>query len=133
MPIDDSNGGCDTLKNPRGVNEKYWTRQHPDIRIDDQRDVISDDGGEIYSYLRHADLATVIMMGVHTNMCVLNRSFGIKNLIRWGIDTVLCRDLTDSMYDPASPPYVSHEEGTALVVGYIEKFWCPTTTSSDLL
>jgi hypothetical protein len=38
----------------------------------------------------------------------------------------LIRDLTDALYNPARPPYVSHEEGTRLVVEYIEKFWCPT-------
>ena len=35
----------------------------------------------------------------------------------------------DALYNPAMPPYVSHEEGTALVVGYIEKFWCPTAAN----
>lgn len=30
------------------------------------------------------------------------------------------------------PPYVSHEEGTRLVVEYIEKFWCPTIPGKDL-
>ena len=33
----------------------------------------------------------------------------------------------------ARPPYVSHEEGTQLVIGYIEKFWCPTITSADII
>jgi hypothetical protein len=59
-------------------------------------------------------------------MCVLNRSFGIKKMLRRGLKTVMVRDLTDSMYNPEKPPYVSHEEGTALVVSYIEKFYCST-------
>ena len=54
-------------------------------------------------------------------------------LVRWGVDVYLVRDLTDAIYDPAKPPYVSHDEGTDLVVGYIEKFWCPTLVSADLL
>jgi hypothetical protein len=37
------------------------------------------------------------------------------------------------LYDPARPPYVSHEEGTQLVIAYIEKFWCPTIDSGALL
>lgn len=72
-------------------------------------------------------------MGVHTNMCVLNRPFAIKQMARWGVDVMLVRDLTDTMYNPARPPYVSHEEGTRLVVEFIEKFWCPTIASADLL
>jgi len=71
-------------------------------------------------------------MGVHTNMCVLNRSFGIKQMIKWGVEIALVRDLTDTMYNPARAPYVSHAEGTRLVVEYIEKFWCPTIGSEDL-
>ena len=54
-------------------------------------------------------------------------------MVRWGIRPILIRALTDAMYNPAMPPYVSHEEGTNLVVGYIEKFWCPTMTSDAIL
>ena len=71
-------------------------------------------------------------MGVHTNMCVLGRSFAIKQMVRWGVNAVLARDLTDAMYHPFKPPYVSHEAGTQLIIEYIEKFWCPTILSGDL-
>jgi hypothetical protein len=37
------------------------------------------------------------------------------------------------MYNPARPPYVSHAEGTRLVVEYIEKFWALTIHSAELL
>ena len=75
----------------------------------------------------------MLIFGVHTNMCVLHRTFGIKQMVKWGIDPILIRDLTDTMYNPAMRPYVSHETGTDLVIGYIEKFWCPSVSSSDLL
>jgi nicotinamidase-related amidase len=123
LPIDDSDGGSDTGETPWF---KAWGRQHPAIEIDQEEDVITDNGHELYSVFRQYDIRHVIMMGVHTNMCVLNRSFGIKQLVRWGIDVALARNLTDTMYNPAMPPYVSHQEGTELVVAYIEKFWCPT-------
>lgn len=128
LPIDDSDGGSDS-----GEREAYraWSRQHPAVRIADD-DLISDDGIEIYSALRAAKISTVAIAGVHTNMCVLNRSFGIKNLVRWGLEPVLVRDLTDAMYNPEMPPYVSHQRGTELVIEYIEKYWCPTVTSSEL-
>src|SRR5919197_1370652 len=61
------------------------------------------------------------VLGVHTNMCILNRTFAIKQLVRWGFDVALIRDLTDAMYNPARPPYVSHEAGTRLVVEHIAK------------
>ena len=133
LPIDSSDGGPDTKDNPGDVNQRVWTRQHPAIEIDQKRDVISDDGEEIYSYLRHCSIESVVIVGVHTNMCILGRPFAIKQMVRWGQDIMLCRDLTDSMYNPAMPPYVPHTEGTRLVVEYIEKFWCPSIESEDLV
>ncbi len=129
LPIDDSDGGPDTGETPWYA---AWTRQHAAIEIDQERDVISADGREIYSYLRYRDIQQVVIMGVHVNMCVLGRSFGIKNMVRWGVEIALARDLTDAMYNPAMSPYVSHDEGTRLVIEFIEKFWCPTIASADL-
>ena len=72
-------------------------------------------------------------MGVHTGMCTLNRTFSIKQMVRWGMPIALIRDVTDVLYNPAKPPYVSHEEGTRLLVEYIGKFWCPTVLSEEML
>lgn len=128
LPIDDSDGGSDT-----GETESYkaWSRQHDAIEIMDD-DAISADGQEIYNILAFKAIKNLIFAGVHTNMCVLNRSFAIKQMVRWGFNLVLARDLTDAMYNPYMPPYVSHDEGTQLVISYIEKFWCPTIMSDDL-
>jgi hypothetical protein len=129
LPIDDSDEGSDTGET---MPHRAWSRQHPGLEIDQERDGISDSGPEIYSFVRQQGIEQLIIMGVHTNMCVLNRSFAIKQMVRWGMDIALVRDLTDTMYNPAMPPYVSHEEGTRLVVEYIEKFWCPSILSTDL-
>ena len=134
LPIDDSDGGCDTgdCQLPRpDARRSPWRRQHAAIEIAEE-DVISEDGAEVYSMLRGAGIDTLFFTGVHVNMCVLNRPFGIKQMTRWGVDCVLVRDLTDSMYNPGRPPYVSHDEGTRLVVEHVEKHWCPTTTSGEL-
>jgi nicotinamidase-related amidase len=137
LPVD-STDPCDTC--PDALHPRYergmpypWTRQHPAIEIDHGRDVISANGRELYRYYRHRGINHVLIMGVHTNMCILNRTFAIKQMVRWGIPIALIRDLTDAMYHPARPPYVSHEEGTRLVVEFIEKFWCPTVHSDQLL
>jgi len=131
LPIDDSDTGCDSGPEPPPPGP--WTRQHPGIEIDQDVDGISDDGRQVYSALRHWGVELVIIMGVHTNMCVLNRSFAIKQMVRWRVPIALCRDLTDALYNPAMPPYVSHDEGVQLVIGYIEKFWCPSVSSEDLV
>jgi len=130
LPVDASDQGSDTGETS---TYKAWKRQHPAIEIDEERDLISDNGQEIYSYLQQQAIEQLLIMGVHTNMCILNRSFAIKQMVRWGVTIALVRDLTDTMYNPAMPPYVSHEEGTRLVVEYIEKFWCPSILSEALL
>ena len=112
---------------------KAWSRQHPGIRIDPDRDGISDNGHEVYNLMALRGIRQMLIMGVHTNMCVLNRSFAIKQMVRWGVETAFVRDLTDAMYNPARPPYVNHEEGTRLVIEYIEKFWCASVHSEDVL
>lgn len=132
MPVDASKGGCDTTHDNE-ERTKVYTRQIETIEIDQEHDGISDKGQEIYNFMQQNGIRHVIIMGVHTNMCILNRSFAIKQMVKWGVNIILSRDLTDAMYNPEKPPYVSHEEGTRLVIEYIEKFWCPSISSKDLV
>lgn len=129
LPIDDSNGGCDT-DNP--IQYEAWSSQSPLIEIGGF-DVISDNGDEIYAYLKQQGIKNILYTGVHTNMCVLGRSFAIRRMTRLGFQCVLLRDLTDAMYDPQDKPFVSHDLGTQRVVQHIEKYWCPSALSSDLM
>jgi nicotinamidase-related amidase len=130
LPVDASDQGSDTGEKSW---HKAWTRQHPAIEIDDAKDGVSDNGQEIWNFMQARGIKNVLVLGVHTNMCILNRSFAIKAMAERGANMALVRDLTDTMYNPARSPYVSHEEGTRLVIEYIEKFWCPTITSADLV
>jgi nicotinamidase-related amidase len=131
LPIDAEGGGSDS-EDSFPPETQVWSRQHDAIMIDDSCDVVTDDGGELATYLRASGRRTVLVAGVHTNMCILERSFGLRALVGWGFSAALVADLTDAMYDPARSPYVSHEEGTELVVRYIEAFVAPTTTSPDM-
>ena len=126
-PIDASDGGCDCR--PTCAQGSPWTHQIDAIRIDD-RDAISDSGVEIWNLLEARGIDNVILMGVHTNMCVLGRPFGLRNLANAGKNVVLMRDLTDTMYNSRQPPQVSHFTGTDLVVEHVEQYVCPTTTSN---
>jgi hypothetical protein len=129
LPIDDSDGGCDT---PGDYEHQVWTRENPLIRIARQ-DVISDNGQQVYTLIHQRGVQTILYMGVHVNMCILNRTFAIKQMTNWGLHCVLLRDLTDSMYNPKDRPYVSHAEGTELVIEHIEQYWCPSALSTDLV
>ncbi len=129
LPIDDSDGGCDGC--PDCPSFKAWSRQHPGLDIL-PGDAITD-SAEAYFLMRQRGITNVVVMGVHVNMCVLGRPFSIRQMVRQGQNVVLVRDLTDSMYNHRKSPYVSHCRGTELVVEHIEKYWCPSITSADLL
>lgn len=126
-PIDQSDGGCDCQ--PQCEQRTAWSSQIDTIEIKDE-DAISDSGAEIWNLLEQRGIKNVILMGVHTNMCVLGRPFGLRNMARYGKNVVLARDLTDTMYNSRKSPFVSHFTGTDLIIEHIEKFVCPTITST---
>ena len=128
-PIDHSDGGCDC--EPKCKQGSPWRKQIDTIQITDE-DAISDSGVEVWNLLEQRGVRNVILMGVHTNMCVLGRPFGLRNMARFGKNVVLMRDLTDTMYNSRARPYVSHFTGTDLIVEHIEKFVCPTITSTAI-
>src|SRR5688572_19805431 len=130
LPIDDSDGGCDCQ--PQCKNHIAWKGQHPAIPIS-EGDAVSDNGREVYNLLRQRGVENVIVCGVHTNMCVLGRPFGIRQLKRMGFNVALVRDLTDTMYNPRMRPFVPHEKGTELVIEHVERHWAPTITSDQVL
>ena len=129
LPVDDATQPCDDQT--VGPAVRRYNRENELLEIAAE-DGISDSGEEIYNYFRQKKIQNVALMGVHTNMCVLGRSFGIRQQVRLGMNVVLARDLTDAMYDPRQPPYVSHARGTELVVEHIEKYWCPSILGRDL-
>lgn len=143
-PIDQSDGGEDDdprehaewaakLKSLGRNPNMPWQRQSDMITIDADRDFLSDRGDEVWNVLERRSIRHVILTGVHTNMCVLGRPFGLRQMVLGGKQVVLMRDMTDCMYNPARWPYVSHFAGNDLVVGHVERFVCPTITSDQLL
>ncbi len=129
LPIDDSDMGCDCPV--KCQIREAWTRQIATLEIDDA-DAITDSGSETYNLLQARGIENVILMGVHLNMCVLGRPFGIRQMVKVGKNVALVRDLTDTMYDHRMAPKVNHFAGTDLVIEHVEKYWCPSFTSSDL-
>ena len=131
LPIDDSDNGCDCIPRCSTAESRMDRHQTPAIEIHKQ-DAITD-SQEAYYLMRQRGITHVVIVGVHTNMCVLGRPFSIRQMIYQGQNVVLVRDLTDTMYNPRSKPFVPHVRGTALVVEHIERYWCPTMTSADVL
>lgn len=130
LPIDDSDMGC-SCKEPKCEIREAWTRQNKGIEILGE-DAITDNGQEAFNLLSAKRIENVILCGVHLNMCVLGRPFGIRQMVKLGKNVALMRDMTDTMYNPQRPPGVDHFTGTDLVVAHVERYWCPTFTSADL-
>jgi len=131
LPIDDTDGGCDTdAPWPKGAPYP-WTRQIATIEIK-AGDAVTD-SAEAYYLMRERGITNVIVMGVHLNMCVLGRPFSIRQMVNQGQNVLLMRDLTDTMYNPRRSPYVPHCIGTELMIEHVEKFWCPTISSVAFL
>ncbi|MBN2376004.1 MAG: isochorismatase family protein [Sedimentisphaerales bacterium] len=128
-PIDQTDGGCDCM--PKCPQHSPWRKQIASINISDQ-DAISASGTEIWNLMEQRKIENVILVGVHTNMCVLGRPFGLRNMARYGKNVVLVRDLTDTMHNSRMSPFVSHFTGTDLIIDHIEKYICPTISSTAL-
>jgi nicotinamidase-related amidase len=144
-PIEQSDGltDCDcTDEEQRAYDQKLialgrnpkvpWKRQIDVIKIHDE-DAISDSGVEIWDLLEQRGIKNVMLVGVHANMCVLGRPFGLRQMSKNGKNTVLVRDLTDTMYTPRRRPHVSHFRGTQLIIEYIELAVCPTVSSDQIV
>ncbi|WP_395716966.1 SGNH/GDSL hydrolase family protein [Prosthecobacter sp.] len=143
-PLDQTDGGEDddpqehtkwaAELTAKGLNPKApWTKQIDTLRIDQERDAISDSGVEIWNLLESKNIDNVILMGVHLNMCVSGRPFGLRQMGKNGKHVVLMRDMTDTMYNPARWPFLSHVQGTARFVEHVERLICPTITSDQFI
>ncbi len=143
-PIDQSDGGEDDdpaehkawaeeLKRLGRNPNLPWKKQNDMISIDEGSDFISDQGDEVWRILKNKGIRNVILTGVHTNMCVLGRPFGIRQMKRNGVNVVLMRDMTDTMYNPQRWPYINHYAGTERVISHIEKYVCPTVSSDQII
>ncbi len=143
-PIDQSDGGEDDDPTEHakwaaeltalGRNPAMpWKMQSSLIEIDGEQDYISDKGDEVWNILQSRGIKNVILVGVHTNMCVLGRPFGLRQMVRNGKNVVLMRDMTDCMYNPKRWPFVDHFTGNDLIVSHVERFVCPTVTSDQIL
>lgn len=129
LPIDDSDMGCDCRE--KCPIRSPWTRQIAAIEIAPE-DAITDDGQETWNLLAERKIDQVILCGVHLNMCVLGRPFAIRQMVRLGKTVALVRDMTDVMYNPDRPPGGTHFDGIDRVVEHVERYWCPSFTSTDL-
>ncbi len=132
MPLNTDDLGCDVP----GFNEyKAWTRETPLITIHDEDGLIDDEqnGQTLYNIVAAKGIKNIMYMGVHENMCIMNRAFAIVKSVSWGLNVAVIREATDTMYEPMKPPYVDHETSVIMMTEYIEKFWANSISAYDFL
>lgn len=137
LPIDDSDNlklvpglDCSTGETKQSVT---FDRQHDKIYIDHSVDFMTNSYDILYSIMEQRKIKYIFILGFHLNKCILFSGISIVQLVRQGVNVRLIRDLTDVAYNPKKPPYVNNETALQLMVEYIEKFWCPTISSKEIL
>ncbi len=133
LPIDDSDGGCNDEPPCKPATKSPWPWHHQIDALQIKPGDAITDSAEAFYLMRQRGITNVILMGVHENMCVIGRPFSIRQMVGQGQNIVLMRDLTDTMYNSRRKPYVDHFIGTELMTWHIEKYWCSTITSDQIL
>jgi len=95
---------------------------------------------ELYNICMERGAVHVLYMGCATNMCIVNREFGMVQARRMQLQPILVRDLTFAMtfngYDPDAKKLDScftPKHGTELSIRDIERYIGPSITSEQLL
>jgi hypothetical protein len=103
-----------------------WTHQLDVLFIDERVDylIAADLPGnpsagtqELFNIVYRHGIQNIAYVGVHENMCVMERPFAIEKVVSWGWtpdQIAVIRELVDVSYNPSDPPYVSHAEGLRL-------------------
>jgi hypothetical protein len=130
-PTPPNGGGCACGKE-RCEGNYGWDAMHPDLKIG-RDDLMPDSLSDVYSICKERGLTHLIYVGVHTQVCLLGKPMGLRNLKAAGLSCVLARDLTDAHpgYDPAKG--FTPDLHTAEVVEHFEKFLAPSVDLTEEL
>jgi nicotinamidase-related amidase len=129
------------------------TDQHPDLVVKEQDMFINANDvsngintwgapaqQELYNLCMDRGIEYIFYVGCATNMCVVNREFGMVQMRRLNLKPVLIRDLTHAMtyngYNPDTKsldPNFTPAHGTELSIQSIECYIGPTINSGQIL
>lgn len=79
--------------------------QTPAIRIEDTDAIVDSNSLEEFaSVVAARRIDTVLYTGVATNMCVMERAWGMINAVKMGLSAVILRELTETAFSPYDSP-----------------------------
>lgn len=94
---------------------------------------------ELWNFVQEKGITHLLYIGDATNMCVINREFGMIVMKRAGLETILVRDLTNAMtyygYNPETKqldPDITPAVGTQKAVEYVEQVIGPSIDSGQI-
>ena len=105
---------------------------HPALRIGDA-DLMPDTQAEVYAICQEYGLTHLIYVGFHTQVCLLGKSMGLRNMKIAGLQCMLARDMTDAHpgYDPSRN--FTPDLNTEQVVEHFEKYLAPSISFQEEL
>lgn len=130
-PAPPDGGGC-ACGHDRCVVNYGWDGMHSDLKIGAD-DLIPDTLDEVWTISQDRQLTHLIYVGVHTQVCLLGKPMGLRNLKSAGMECILARDLTDAHPGYAPESGFTPDGHTAEVVAHFERHLAPTIAMADEL
>lgn len=130
-PAPPDGGGC-ACGHDRCRTNYGWDGMHPDLRIGPD-DLIPDTLQEVWTICQDRELTHLIYVGVHTQVCLLGKPMGLRNLKAAGMQCILARDLTDAHPGYAPERGFTPDLHTAEVVAHFERYLAPTIVMAEEL
>ena len=123
-PAAPDGGGCTCGRERCQVNYG-WDGMHPDLIIG-EKDLIPNDPELFYAICQQRGITHLLYLGVHTQVCLLGKSVGVRRMLQAGMRCMLARDLTDAhgLYDPVKG--ITPDDFTTNVVAHFERYLMPT-------
>lgn len=130
-PAPPDGGGC-ACGHDRCLTNYGWDGMHPDLKIGPE-DLIPDTLQEVWTICQDRQLTHLIYAGVHTQVCLLGKPMGLRNLKAAGLQCILARDLTDAHPGYSPETGFTPDGHTAEVVAHFERYLAPTIVMADEL
>ena len=131
-PAAQDGGGCTCGPGHRCQGNYGWDGMHPELIIGED-DLMPNDPEMLHAILQRKGITHLIFMGVHTQVCLLGKSIGMRAMLEAGYRCFLARDLTDAhgKYDPVAK--ITPDLFTQQVVEHFEKYLAPSINMVETL
>lgn len=109
-----------------------WNAMHPAL-VPQLGDWIPNDRETLYTLCRKKNITHLLYVGFHTQICLLGKDIGLRNMKALGFDCILARDLTDSHPDYNPERGIDPDDLTARTVAHFERYLCSSVNLKDEL